>query len=72
MIAQLYINILVGSTVAANAPPAEMIVRECEVCLKVFTTMYFRNKDYIADKFIIQSGKEFESKCVTQSTVSGV
>lgn len=47
---------------AEDASPADTIVRECEVCLKVKTTMFYRNKDYIADKIVSQVGQHFESK----------
>ena len=45
-----------------DAPPAGMIVRYCEVCLKVTTTMWYRNRDYIVDKLRIQNVDHFESK----------
>ncbi|XP_067935396.1 uncharacterized protein [Watersipora subatra] len=54
------------NSVSADAYPAETIVVGCEVCLKVFTTTYFRNKNYIADKFNpFQDGNHFEPLHVT-------
>lgn len=53
---------LIGQNVPEEAPPAGMIVRSCEVCLKVKTTMYYRNRDYIVDKLRVQNVDHFESE----------
>lgn len=53
---------IAGFTVPDDAPPADVIVRNCEICLKVKTTMWYRNRDYIVDKLRIQNVDHFESK----------
>jgi len=57
-----------GFTVPDDAPPADVIVRNCEICLKVKTTMWYRNRDYIVDKLRIQNVDHFESREVISRT----